>query len=102
MGWTRAAFIVKLVQCGRSKKSINYVFMTDSRLMQVQSSAPEHSAIRWTCNKLPYVFKIVVLSIFTVCGDKCVPLYFLSSADQSVKFKLVALQVVNFWILQFE
>ena len=76
MGWTRAAFTVKLVQCCHSKKSINYVFKTDSRLMQVQSSAPEHSAILWTCNKLPHAFKIFVLSMFTVYGDKCVPLNF--------------------------
>ena len=40
------------------------VFKTDYCLMQVKSTPREHSAILSTFIKLPFVFKIFVLSIF--------------------------------------
>ena len=58
---------VKPVLSGHFKKDQNLVFKADYRLMQVKSIAEcskEHSEILSTFIKLPFVFKIFVLSIF--------------------------------------
>ena len=64
----RDIFTVKPVENGHSQKDQNLGFKTNYRLMQVKSIAEcskgEHSAILLTFIKLPFVIKILVLSIF--------------------------------------
>ena len=56
---------VKPVYNGHSKKDRKLVFKTNYRLMQVKSIAEgEHSTIRSTFIKLPFVIQVFVLSIF--------------------------------------
>ena len=56
---------ILLSQVVTQKKTPKYVFKTDNRLMRVKSIAEcSHSAILFTCTKLPPVFKTFVLPIF--------------------------------------
>ena len=56
-------FTVKPALNGLSQKERKLIFKTNFRLMQVKSMA-ECSAIRSTFIKLPFVIKVLVLSIF--------------------------------------
>ena len=65
----RVKHTVKPVLRGHSKRRPKLVFKTDYRLMQVKGIAEmlqgEHSAILLTFIKLPFVIKIIVLSLKT-------------------------------------